>query len=136
MKIQDLQRILIIDNDEALVNALEIRLRSIGFDCVTAASGAQGLAAFDDQAIDLVITDLNMPAGDGVSLARSIRKESDVPIVMITGFRDAFRSRVRAVPGVTLLEKPFDTNELIDVVDAEIAFRHPRRRLRQSHSAA
>ena len=55
---------------------------------------------------------------------------------MITGFRDAFRSRVRAVPGVTLLEKPFDTNELIDVVDAEIALRHPRRRLRQSHSAA
>ena len=123
-----------------LVNALEIRLRSIGFDCVTAVSGAQGLAAFDDETIDLVITDLNMPSGDGISLARTIRESSDVRIVMITGFRDAFRSRVRTLPGMTLLEKPFDSNDLIDVVDAEIALRRPRRSfrrsLRRSQSAA
>jgi DNA-binding response OmpR family regulator len=113
-------RLLIIDNDDSLVRVLERRLEPLGFVCDTANCGRQGIASFDPSRHDLVITDLNMPSGDGVELARTIRSRSDVPIVVITGYREAFRTRVRAVPGVTVVEKPFDLNDLVDLVDTEV----------------
>lgn len=114
-------RILIIDNDEGVVAAITARLENMGYQCVAAGTGAQGIAAFRDRDIDLVITDLNMPAGDGVVLAGTLRKTSDVPIVIVTGFHDEYRSELRSIPGVTLLEKPFDSNDLIDIVETELA---------------
>lgn len=113
--------ILIIDNDEALLALLERRLGRFGYGCDTAVSGGQGLAGFDPSRHELVVTDLNMPGGDGVELARTIRENSDVPIVVVTGYRDAFRNRVRRIPGVTVIEKPFDLNDLVDLIDTEVA---------------
>lgn len=113
-------RILIIDNDEGVVAAITARLESMGYQCVTAGTGAQGIAAFRDQDIDLVITDLNMPAGDGVTLARTLREKSDVPIIIVTGFHDEYRSELCSIPSVTLMEKPFDSNQLIDLVEADL----------------
>ncbi len=114
-------RLLIIDNDDTLVTVLRRRLEPLGFICDTANSGLQGLATFDADRHELVVTDLNMPSGDGVEVARAIRSRSDVPIVVVTGYREAFRTRVRAISGVTVLEKPFDLNDLVDLVDAEVA---------------
>lgn len=113
-------RILIIDNDEGLVAAIAARLESMGYPCVMAGTGAQGIAAFREQDIDLVITDLNMPAGDGVVLARTLRETSDVPIIIVTGFRKEYRDEVRSIPNVTLMEKPFESNQLIDLVEADL----------------
>lgn len=114
-------RILIIDNDEGVVAAITARLESMGYQCVTASTGAQGIAAFRDQDINLVITDLNMPAGDGVVLTRTLRETSDVPIIIVTGFHDEYRSDLSSIPSVILLEKPFDSNDLIDIVETELA---------------
>jgi len=114
-------RLLIIDNDDVLVHVLRRRLEPLGFVCDTANCGRQGLASFDADRHELVVTDLNMPSGDGIELSRAIRTRSDVPIVVVTGYREAFRTRVRAVPGVTVIEKPFDLNDLVDLVDAEVA---------------
>lgn len=113
--------ILIIDNDEALLALLQRRLGGFGYGCDTAVSGGQGLAGFDPARHELVVTDLNMPGGDGVELARTIREISDVPIVVVTGYRAAFRNRVRRIPGVTVIEKPFDLNDLVDLIDTEVA---------------
>ena len=113
-------RILIIDNDEGLVAAITARLESMGYQCVTAGTGAQGIAAFREQDIDLVITDLNMPAGDGIVLAMTLRETSDVPIIIVTGFHDEYRRELRSIPNVTLMEKPFDSDQLIDLVEADL----------------
>lgn len=114
-------RILIIDNDEGVVHALAVRLTHCGYACATATSGSQGLSMFRDQPADLVISDLNMPAGDGVSLASSLRKHSDVPIIFITGFQDEYRRRLRAIDNVTVFRKPFDTQDLLEIVEAELS---------------
>lgn len=114
-------RILIIDNDEGVVAAITARLESMGYQCVTAGTGAQGIAVFRDQDIKLVITDLNMPAGDGVVLTRTLRETSDVPIIIVTGFHDEYRGELSFIPSVTLLEKPFDSNDLIDIVETELS---------------
>ncbi len=119
----DAPRILIIDNDEGVVQALAIRLRSNGYECATATTGAQGLSAFESEPSDLIISDLNMPAGDGIVLASSIRKHSDVPIIFVTGFQDDFRRRLRNIQNVTVFRKPFDMNDLLEIIEAELALR-------------
>jgi len=121
MNTEDAPTILIIDNDDGVVRAMATRLESLGYACVTAGSGAQGVSTFRDLHADLVITDLNMPGGDGVSVAESIRKTSAVPIIIVTGFRPDFDDRLRGIPDVTVLEKPFDSMALVDLVELELA---------------
>lgn len=115
--------ILLIDNDFNLVEALRTRLHRCGYRCLTAETGRQGLAQFQTDEIHLVITDINMPDGDGVALAKSIRDISDVPIVFITGFRDEYRRLLRNIPNVSVLRKPFLTQELLDVIETELSLR-------------
>jgi two-component system, cell cycle sensor histidine kinase and response regulator CckA len=112
--------ILVIDDDEDYTQALSKRLDSSGFRCISALSGEQGLAAFQTAKIDLVLSDLNMPSGDGVELAESIRKASNVPIIFVTGFRDEFKRRLRHIPNVTTLQKPFESQYLIDLVSVAL----------------
>jgi DNA-binding response OmpR family regulator len=112
--------ILVIDDDEDLTRALSKRLASYGYSCVSAVSGAQGLALFGASRFDLVISDLNMPGGDGVALAEAIRRVSLVPIVFITGFRDDFKRRLRDLKNVITLRKPFSSDTLLDAINAAL----------------
>lgn len=112
--------ILVIDNDDGLVAALATRLEHYGYRCITAESGAQGVAAFREQRIDLVITDLNMPAGNGIALVRAIQQISQVPIIIMTGFQSAFNRQLQAFANVTVMNKPFDAERLIDLVETEL----------------
>ncbi|MEZ6244068.1 MAG: response regulator [Phycisphaerales bacterium] len=111
---------LLIDNDEDLLDALQTRLESEGVRCIVANSGAQGVSLFEVDDVDVVITDLNMPEGDGVSVAEAIRARSDVPIIVITGFRDEYERRLRSLANVSVVRKPFDTRELIQLVSIAI----------------
>lgn len=113
-------RILIIDNDEGMVEALSIRLESEGYACLTAQSGSQGLALFSEVEFDAVITDLNMPSGDGVLVTEKIRKVSNVPVVVITGFEASYADQLADIENVTLLQKPFDMITLLDELDIAI----------------
>jgi len=112
--------ILVIDNDEELTRALTKRLESLGFHCVTGASGAQGLAEFKAAAVDLIVSDLCMPGGDGVALAETIRRTSNVPIIFITGFRDDFKRRLRLIENVTTLRKPFNSEDLLELISVAL----------------
>ena len=112
------QTILIVDDDEGLRTAIAVRLASSGFRCITAGTGAQGLAEFSNGGIDLIVSDLNMPSGDGVSFAEAVRQTSEVPIVFVTGFKDDFKRRVRSVQNIVTLRKPFDGRELAALIGA------------------
>jgi DNA-binding response OmpR family regulator len=114
-------RILVIDNDEGIVRAIATRLEALGYDCVTASTGAQGLALFSDQSIDLVITDLNMPMLDGAFLLTEIRAISQVPVIVVTGFSHAYAQHLAGQTNVTVLRKPFEAAALIDMVELELA---------------
>lgn len=113
--------ILVVDNDDGMAAALSTRLEYEGFNCVLAGSGSQGYMAFLEQDIDLVISDLNMPMGDGVTLAGRIREKSDVPIVFVTGFERDYIEELMDINNVTVLSKPFHLGHLLEVVDLELA---------------
>ncbi|MEM6331952.1 MAG: response regulator [Planctomycetota bacterium] len=112
--------VLVIDNDDGVLAAIDARLSHAGIGCVHADNGAQGVMEFDPDRIDLVITDLNMPALDGFGVIRNIRSRSDVPIIVITGFRDEYAGAIRRMPNILMVEKPFSLTNLIDVIDAEL----------------
>lgn len=108
--------ILVVDNDPLVVAMLTARLEGMGHVCHAAASGNEGLARFAERPFDLVISDLNMPNGDGLVLATGIRRRSSVPLILVSGFKDAYRRWLRDIPDVTFIHKPFESRELASIV--------------------
>lgn len=112
-------RLLLVDDEENLRQALGYALRQEGYDVVTAEDGRRALAQFRAAQPDLVILDVMLPGIDGLEVCRRIRRESDVPIILLTA-RD---TEVDRVVGLEIgaddhLGKPFSTRELIARVRA------------------
>ncbi len=112
-------RLLIVDDDVNLRHTLSYAFRLEGFEVLTAADGDQALATFRTSHPDLVILDVMLPGRDGFEVARALRRESDVPVIMLTA-RD---SELDKVVGLEIgaddyLAKPFSTRELIARVRA------------------
>jgi len=82
-------KILIIDDEEAIVRLLAMSLRADGYETVTALSGEEGLAVFDSHHPDIVITDIKMPGMDGIEVLRQVKARSEDPeVVIVTGHGD------------------------------------------------
>jgi len=113
-------RILIVDNDEGMVAAIVTRLEHEGYECVTASSGSQGYIAVTEQHIDLIVSDLNMPMGDGATFAKRVRNESLVPIIFVTGFEREFCNELDGIENVSVIAKPFHPNQLLDTIEIDL----------------
>lgn len=110
----DAKRILIVDDDAALSEMLQIVLRQEGFETVRAASGDIALAEFRRTRPDLVLLDLMLPGMDGVSVCRAIRQTSGVPIVMLTAKSDTADVVAGLEAGADdYVAKPFKAKELV-----------------------
>jgi two-component system response regulator MprA len=107
-------RVLIIDDDRALRDALRRALTLAGYEVATAAGGAQGLAAIAELPPDAVLLDVGMPDVDGLEACRRLRAAGDrVPVLMLTA-RDAVEDRIDGLDAGAddYLVKPFDIGEL------------------------
>jgi DNA-binding response OmpR family regulator len=116
-----LTRILVADDDRDIARMTSRFLGAHGYRCVTAGSGAQALAAFHEGGVDLLVTDLNMPVGNGVQLIQTIRLRSAVPVIIVTAYSREYADQVRFLPNVTLLNKPFEPEALLDLVGLMLA---------------
>ncbi len=106
--------ILIVDDDEMVQAFLALHLENEGYGVRKALNGAQMIGALTDGAPDLIVLDLNLPDGDGLSLARQVREHSSVPIIVATA-RKGHDDRLAALGlgADDYLTKPFDPEELI-----------------------
>jgi two-component system KDP operon response regulator KdpE len=113
--------ILIVDDDPAIRDSLSKELRAAGYGTTTAADGSEGMAAFQSQVPDLVLTDLAMPRSDGFELIAAIRASSRVPIVVLS-VRGADPDKVRALDlgADDFVTKPFSMTELLARVRAQL----------------
>ena len=80
--------LLFIEDDDGIRLALRLALEDEGYEVHEAANGADGLAAFDQHDVDLVLLDLRLPDMSGFDVCRALRAESIVPIIMITAQTD------------------------------------------------
>jgi len=77
-------KILVIDDEREIVKLVRAYLEQSGFKVVAAADGQEGLTVFRHEKPDLVVLDLNLPRIDGLDVCRTIRRESDTPVIMLT----------------------------------------------------
>ena len=82
------ETILVVDDEASIRRILETRLSMIGYNVVTACDGTEALELFHNCIPDLVVLDVMMPKLDGYGVCQELRKESDVPVVMLTALGD------------------------------------------------
>lgn len=105
--------ILVVDDDADTLRALQFALETEHHRVLTASSGRAGLAAVASSQPDVVISDLNMPDMDGISLTRAIRRSSEVPVLILSGMGDEHRKVLALDSGADdYLQKPFGIAEL------------------------
>ena len=76
--------ILVVDDEPQIVKVLQAYLEKAGYRVLTAGDGKAALHTFQQQQPDFVILDLNLPGMDGLDVARTLRRTSNVPILMLT----------------------------------------------------
>ena len=107
------ETILVVDDEASIRRILETRLSMIGYTGVTACDGQEALEAFRNSPPDLVVLDVMMPKLDGYGVCQELRKESDVPIVMLTALGDvADRITGLELGADDYVVKPFSPKEL------------------------
>ena len=125
-------RILLVEDDPSIRESTAIGLRAAGFDVDTTSDGAAGLERWRAGNPDLVLLDVMLPRLDGLDVCREIRRESTVPIVMLTARADTIDVVVGLEAGADdYVRKPFEMPELVARIRAAL-----RRRRTTSDDAA
>jgi DNA-binding response OmpR family regulator len=115
----DSLKILVVDDEPAMVGALGALLGQAGHRIVAAYDGDEALRRFREDAPDLVLLDLAMPGLDGATVCRRIREVSDTPIVVVSGERDrAATVELLDLGADDYIRKPFRADELLARVRA------------------
>ncbi len=114
-------RILVVDDEPAMVGAISALVGSVGHQVVTAYDGDTALRRVADESPDLILLDLAMPGRDGVDVCREVRRTSDVPIIVLTGESDEL-AKVEALDAGAddYVTKPFGRQELLARIRAVI----------------
>jgi two-component system chemotaxis response regulator CheY len=119
-------RILAVDDSASMRQMVDLTLKSAGHEVISAVDGVDGLQkARDGAPVDLVITDVNMPNMDGITLVRELRRLPQyrgVPLLMLTTEAGAERKQEGRAAGATgWIVKPFDPERLLATVDKVLA---------------
>jgi two-component system response regulator RegX3 len=127
-------RILIVEDEESLADSIRYNLEREGYTVEIAGDGRRALEAFRSDGPALVILDLMLPEVSGLDVCRSIREESNVPIIMVTA-KDAEADKVAGLElgADDYVTKPFSMRELISRVRANL--RRSRTTVRASGDA-
>lgn len=109
-----MRSVLVVEDEDSFVEALQIGLAREGFEVSVARDGAEALAVFDSVAPDLVLLDVMLPKVSGIDVCRELRARSTVPIIMVT----AKGAEIDTVVGLEVgaddyVTKPYRMRELV-----------------------
>jgi two-component system chemotaxis response regulator CheY len=111
--------ILTVDDSPSLRMAIRIALTNAGYAVAEAGDGVEGLAKAASAKFDMIVTDLNMPNMDGLTMIRELRKQpaqAGVPIIFLTTESDAgIKAQARAAGATGWLVKPFVPDDLVRI---------------------
>jgi DNA-binding response OmpR family regulator len=113
------QRIHVVEDDGRIADVIVKNLEAAGYDCHVTSDGGHALADFARLKPDLLLLDLGLPGLDGLQVARRVRRESDVPILMLTARSGESDKLLGLEIGADdYVTKPFSTAELVARVHA------------------
>lgn len=114
-------KILVVDDDPAISEMLTIVLEAEGFEAKPVTDGLEAIPAFHSYQPDLILLDLMLPGMSGVDICKGIRKESAVPIVMLTAKTDTVDVVLGLESGADdYITKPFKPRELVARIRARL----------------
>lgn len=123
------KRILIVDDDEALVELLSRRIEQQGYETLTAGTGRAGLSLAYRHLPDLVVLDLRLPDTDGLSVCQELAdspQTCSIPVIVLSGMeRPDIVRRCRAAGCCYFVRKPYDPNALLVLIRQAIADAEP-----------
>jgi CheY-like chemotaxis protein/two-component sensor histidine kinase len=121
------RRVLLVDDDMDLVESLRIRMRSAGFDVVTAGDGREGIERASNDRPDAIVLDVRMPVLDGVSALRELKRRDDtrrIPVIMLSACVGE-RQLSKELGARFFIQKPFDSAAVISAVETSMAEASP-----------
>jgi len=114
-----MQRIVVIEDEDVIANAVAVRLRGEGFEVATAADGPSGVEMVDEVRPDLVILDVMLPGIDGLEVCRLIQRDRPVPVLMLTALETETDMLIGLGVGADdYMTKPFSPREMVARVKA------------------
>lgn len=112
--------ILIVDDSSSLRNVVKIALTEAGYDVIEGGDGKEGLSALDGRKVHLIISDINMPNMDGISMVKEIKKMPDyqfTPIIMLTTEAgDEMKAQGKEAGVKAWMVKPFKPDQMLNAV--------------------
>jgi len=113
--------ILTVDDSASIRQAIKIALTSAGYSVSEAVNGSEGLEKAEAGAFDLIITDLNMPIMDGLTMIQQLRARGKVvgtPIVFLSTESDGdIKAQAKAAGATGWMTKPFDPEQLVRIAN-------------------
>ena len=113
-------RILTVDDSASIRLTVNMALSNAGYTVTEAVNGAEGIEKATSGTYDLIVTDLNMPVMDGLTMIRELRKipsQMGIPIIFLTTESDgSIKEQAKAAGATGWLTKPFDPENLVKVV--------------------
>lgn len=117
-----MKKILLIEDDRRVSQAIGISLKAMGYQVATGSDAVSAAAQARKFAPDVVVLDLNLPGGDGFTVAERLQQLTEtaaVPIIFITASKqEGLHERARAAGASRLLEKPFGITELAEAIES------------------
>ncbi len=116
-----MKSILVIDDDLLFSRVLGQFLERCGYRVRVANSGGEGIDQYRKEVADLVITDLRMPAKDGLETIAELHQDNpDLRLIAISGGEQDELPRARRLGASHTFAKPFDTEELLETIEEEL----------------
>lgn len=117
------KKILIIDDEELIIKSLAKLLDKNGFEVFVAKKGDDALVMCEAESFDLIISDIKMPGMNGIKTVQSIYNMLEdqgkirIPVIFITGYAEQNNQiKAKSLNPVAFLNKPFDINELLEII--------------------
>lgn len=115
------KKILVIEDDQEISKLLNIILRKGGFTSVAAYSGTEGLLQLQNNTYDLILLDLMLPGMSGEDLLQQVRKESEIPIIVISARVDIDdKVEILKMGADDYITKPFNQKEVVARVEVQL----------------
>lgn len=128
----DIARVVVAEDEPEMRRLLALDLRRNGVEVITVADGAELCACIERLADsaeglpDAIISDVRMPVMDGLTAIERIRKLApDLPVIVISGFASSHTRTTAQQLGARMLDKPFDFQDLIRMLDEHTRFGEP-----------
>ena|SRR5450432_1481620 len=113
-----MKKILIVEDDQNIAEALSIRLKAAGYEVIVAPDAMNGVAAARKTQPDLALLDISIPAGTGFTVAEKVRElvATATPLIFLTGSKQPGLREQAQNLGAAFFEKPYDAEELLGAI--------------------